>query len=51
MGVEAWSVNTLTDERRRVVERVSDRYQIDEPSARVACIEEYYRIYGQTYGQ
>lgn len=50
-GVEAWSVNTLTDERRRVVERVSDRYQIDDPSARVGCIEEYYRIYGQTYGQ
>ncbi len=50
-GVEAWSVNTLTDERRRVVEGVSERYQVGDPSAPVACMEQYYRIYGQTHGQ
>ena len=44
MGAEAWSVSTLTDKQRRVVEGVSDCYQIDESSARVTCMEECYRI-------
>jgi len=30
---------------------VSDCYQIDEPCARAACLEEYYRMYGQRYDQ
>lgn len=30
---------------------VSDCYQIDDPCARAACLEEYYRIYGQTHDQ
>ncbi|MFQ6001923.1 MAG: hypothetical protein ACE5LG_09705 [Anaerolineae bacterium] len=30
---------------------MSDCYQIEEPCARAACLEEYYRIYGQTYEQ
>jgi hypothetical protein len=30
---------------------VSNCYQIDEPCARAACLEEYYRTYGQTYDQ
>jgi len=30
---------------------VSNCYQIVEPCARAACLEEYYRTYGQTYDQ
>jgi len=51
VGATVWALTILAFRSVPSGPAVSECAQIDEPSAHTARIEEYYRIYGQTYEQ